>query len=147
MIFAKNFQEIMKKNNTWNIRRLFDESVQWTSVIYCRLANLMCWMTRRTELQLHSFTQEHRIKAFDFNETSFFVCWKNGQLVVYHGWIIFSHLVPLFFLVAHLLWFMTNAEGPSYVFLNNWAWNLSWVDHYKTSSFHPFFKEMFQARK
>ena len=37
-------QDFMKKNNTWNIRRLVDESfvpsAQRTSVIYCRLTDL-----------------------------------------------------------------------------------------------------------
>ena len=37
----------MKKNNTWNIRHLVDESFvpvnQQTSVLYCRLSDFKCW--------------------------------------------------------------------------------------------------------
>ena len=44
MIFAKDFARNYEKNNTWNIRRLVDESFvpadQQTNVLYCRLSDL-----------------------------------------------------------------------------------------------------------
>ena len=55
MIFAKNFARNYEKNNTWNIRRLVNESFvpanQQTSVSYCRLKNFLAVPAALTQKQ------------------------------------------------------------------------------------------------
>jgi hypothetical protein len=50
---AKYFTRNYEKKNTWNIRRLVDQSfvplAQWTSVLYCRLSDLRENKTNKSE--------------------------------------------------------------------------------------------------
>ena len=91
--FQRILQDFMKKNNTWNIRNLVDESfvpsAQQTSVLYCRLTDLKSHILflgrtqRRTLLQGLWEWWGEKCQAHDFLFPQFF-----GHFVIGVWWSV-----------------------------------------------------------
>ena len=101
-------QEIMKKNNTWNIRRLVDDSFvpsfKQPSVLYCKLTDFLICFRDSLTFRIECGVTNQSSSIIDFQW--FPLCIKiNAVCLVMHyaNWLIESQVWELLFNLAFQL--------------------------------------------